>query len=101
MFNVISGRTGEAEREVPRRVRKAASEWGPHPRHLTRSRFAAACGATPDEVFFGRADAVEPSLVEARRAARAERIAYNRALECRRCHPLEPPTVVKKAQEAA
>ncbi|MBN2193513.1 MAG: DDE-type integrase/transposase/recombinase [Polyangiaceae bacterium] len=58
-------------------------------------------GATPDEVFFGHADAVEPGLVEARRKARADRIAWNRALECNQCHGLKPPTVAEEGQEAA
>ncbi|MBN2195872.1 MAG: DDE-type integrase/transposase/recombinase [Polyangiaceae bacterium] len=62
---------------------------------------AAFRGATPDEVFFGREDGVEPGLVEPRREARAARIAANRALECGQCHGLEPLSVAVGGRKAA
>ncbi|MBN2192130.1 MAG: hypothetical protein JW751_04885, partial [Polyangiaceae bacterium] len=58
-------------------------------------------GATPDEVFFGLSDSVEPDLIAARRRTTAARIAANRALECSECHALEPPSVVEAEEKAA
>ncbi len=69
--------------------------------HISVMPHSAFRGATPDEVFFGHADGVEPALVAARQKARAERVAWNRALECSQCHGLEPPTVAEEGQEAA
>ena len=42
-------------------------------------------GQTPDEVYTGTGDAVEAELAAARKKARQERMAKNRAAHCSRC----------------
>lgn len=53
--------------------------------HNTRVPHAAFRGQTPDEVYFGTGEAVPEALAEARRSARAARLASNRARECGVC----------------
>jgi len=47
-------------------------------------------GPTPDEVYFGNSAAVPDELAKARLAARAARIAANRAIKCDDCRPTPP-----------
>ena len=42
-------------------------------------------GQTPDEVYFGKSDAVPDQLAEARKQARVARLEANRAKHCSRC----------------
>jgi transposase InsO family protein len=53
--------------------------------HNSRLPHSAFRGQTPDEMYFGTGDAVPDRLAEARRAARAMRLAENRARECAVC----------------
>ena len=63
-------------------------------------------GQTPDEMFFGRGNAVPDELAAARKQARAARLQANRSLSCERCRaglatedPTEP--IALENQEAA
>lgn len=51
-------------------------------------------GLTPDEVYFGKTDGVVESLASQRAAARVERIATNRQLDCPKC-PRAPPLEIE------
>ena len=42
-------------------------------------------GRTPDEVYFGKAGTMPTQLADARKRARAERLAANRMLSCEAC----------------
>ena len=44
-------------------------------------------GQTPDEVYFGTGGHVPEDLATARRVARRDRLATNRALSCSMCPP--------------
>jgi putative transposase len=46
---------------------------------------AAFCGQTPDEMYYGRGERIPIELDTARKAARARRLAANRAASCGRC----------------
>ena len=48
-------------------------------------------GRTPDEVYFGQRPELEQELRDARRRARAERMAANKATACTECIGREPP----------
>jgi putative transposase len=62
-------------------------------------------GQTPDEMFFGRGNAVPDELAAARKQARAARLQANRALECEQCRarptPQAPSQAVALAEEEA
>jgi len=55
---------------------------------------AAFPGQTPDEIYFGKGEAVPAKLEVGRRAAQARRLKVNRAAWCDRCHAL-PGNVVQ------
>ena len=48
-------------------------------------------GQTPDEIYFRTGAAVVDDLADARRRARARRLATNRALMCHACEPGSGP----------
>ena len=50
-------------------------------------------GRTPDEVYFGQGADIPIDLAVARKAARAERLATNRAVTCEMCTAPEAPAV--------
>ena len=47
-------------------------------------------GQTPDEMYFGRGDAVPDELAERRRQARTQRVEQNRDTACSTCPRLDP-----------
>jgi hypothetical protein len=49
-------------------------------------------GWTPDEVYFGKGDDIPVKLAAARKAARARRLAENRAVTCDTCTATSEPT---------
>ena len=53
--------------------------------HNERLPHSAFKGQTPDEMYFGNGDDVPDGLESARKAARKERLAVNRALACAVC----------------
>ena len=53
--------------------------------HNGRLPHSAFRGQTPDEMYFGKGDGVPDGLESARKAARKERLAVNRALACAVC----------------
>ncbi len=53
--------------------------------HNERLPHSAFRGQTPEEMYFGKGDGVPDGLECARRAARKERLAVNRALSCAIC----------------
>jgi len=53
---------------------------------------SALLGRTPDEVYFGKAQDIPTELAIARNAARAKRLATNRAVTCGRCTATEAST---------
>ena len=53
--------------------------------HNGRIPHSAFRGQTPDEMYFGKGDAVPDQLAAARTAARVERLAVDRARECAVC----------------
>jgi putative transposase len=53
--------------------------------HNERLPHSAFRGQTPDEMYFGNSDGVPDGLESARKAAREERLAVNRALACAVC----------------
>ena len=69
--------------------------------HNTKMPHAAFHGQTPDEVYFGRGDAVPDQLADARRLARQARLETNRNLSCEACRtepaPMSPSEVVAAA----
>ena len=50
-------------------------------------------GQTPDEIYFGTGDHVPTELAAAHRAARAQRFAANRAVQCGACVPTHSPSM--------
>ena len=60
--------------------------------HNTKMPHAAFHGQTPDEVYFGRGDAVPDQLTNARRLARQARLETTRGLSCEACR--SPTTAV-------
>ena len=59
---------------------------------LLRNSHSALNGRTPDEVYFGRGDDIPINLAAARQAARARRLAENRAVTCETCTATSEPT---------
>ena len=55
--------------------------------HNERLPHSAFRGQTPDEMYFGNGDDVPDDLASARKGARNERLAVNRALACAVCEP--------------
>jgi hypothetical protein len=53
---------------------------------------SALLGRTPDEVHFGKAKDIRTELAMARNAARAKRLATNRAVTCETCTATDAPT---------
>ena len=49
-------------------------------------------GRTPDEVYFGKSEDIPINLAAARQAARARRLAENRAVTCETCTATSEPT---------
>ena len=49
-------------------------------------------GRTPDEAYFGKGDDISVKLAAARQAARARRLAENRAVTCEICTATSEPT---------
>ena len=49
-------------------------------------------GRTPDEVYFGKGEDIPVKLAAARQAARARRLAENRAVTCETCMATSEPT---------
>jgi transposase InsO family protein len=49
-------------------------------------------GRTPDDVYFGKGDDISVKLAAARQAARARRLAENRAVTCETCMAASDPT---------
>ena len=49
-------------------------------------------GRTPDEVYFGKGEDIPVKLAAARQAARARRLAENRAVTCATCMATSEPT---------
>jgi hypothetical protein len=59
--------------------------------HNAQMPHAAFRGQTPDEMYFGTAPDLTAGLADARKKARALRLATNRGASCARCiMPLEP-----------
>jgi putative transposase len=71
--------TLESVETIERLVRFYVKE---HNERLPHSAFK---GQTPDEMYFGGGDGVPDGLESARKAARKERLAVNRALACAVC----------------
>ena len=63
--------------------------------HNTKMPHPAFSGQTPDEMYFGTAVDLPTELAAARRNARAERLAANRAMTCNQCsgQQASPPVV--------
>ena len=45
-------------------------------------------GQTPDEMYYGRGHEIPDRLEAARQQARADRLAANREVTCRKCRPM-------------